>query len=262
MKRRLNEGAVKRIYETLLERFGSPLIEAYSDGQGVPSDSHTKNMGNRGFGADLCQNCGSMMGLDEEMCGACMDESEAGGKHPGHAASCTCPDCRIKHPEGLLHDEEANQHAEPPIGEPLGDANALDEEDLDQVAPKGWEGTVKAMKKHKGIKNPWALAWSMKNKGYKSHKKEGLVRETREMVRAHEVLTTWEDLYIDSLRNKRKGDPQNVSPGTVTFDDLVSWLGTTEDAVRKVLPATGLVVDQHGNVVERGQTPKPFPAAR
>lgn len=28
------------------------------------------------------------------------------------------------------------------------------------------------MKKHKGIKNPWALAWSMKNKGYKSHVKE------------------------------------------------------------------------------------------
>lgn len=40
-----------------------------------------------------------------------------------------------------------------------------------EVAPKGWEGTVKAMKKHKDIDNPWALAWYMKNKGYKSHKK-------------------------------------------------------------------------------------------
>jgi hypothetical protein len=43
---------------------------------------------------------------------------------------------------------------------------------LDEKAPKGWEGTVKAMKKHKEIDNPWALAHSMKNKGYKSHKKE------------------------------------------------------------------------------------------
>jgi hypothetical protein len=41
-----------------------------------------------------------------------------------------------------------------------------------EVAPKGWEGTVKAMKKHDEIDNPYALAWSMKNKGYKSHKQE------------------------------------------------------------------------------------------
>jgi hypothetical protein len=43
---------------------------------------------------------------------------------------------------------------------------------LGEKAPKGWEGTVKAMKKHKEIDNPWALAHSMKNKGYTSHKKE------------------------------------------------------------------------------------------
>ena len=37
------------------------------------------------------------------------------------------------------------------------------------VAPEGWEGTVKEMKKEKDIDNPWALAWSMKNKGYTPH---------------------------------------------------------------------------------------------
>lgn len=52
----------------------------------------------------------------------------------------------------------------------LLDTGADGEEDVDEVAPPGWEGTVKAMKKHKGIRNPWAMAWSMKNKGYKSHK--------------------------------------------------------------------------------------------
>ena len=51
--------------------------------------------------------------------------------------------------------------------------NALDSDSLfGEAAPKGWEGTVKAMKKHKEIDNPWALAHHMKNKGYKSHKKE------------------------------------------------------------------------------------------
>ena len=44
-------------------------------------------------------------------------------------------------------------------------------EELEEKAPEGWEGTVKAMKKHKEIDNPWALAHWMKNKGMKSHKK-------------------------------------------------------------------------------------------
>jgi hypothetical protein len=38
------------------------------------------------------------------------------------------------------------------------------------VAPPGFEGTVKAMKKHEEINNPWALAWYMKNAGDVSHK--------------------------------------------------------------------------------------------
>ena len=41
-----------------------------------------------------------------------------------------------------------------------------------EKAPAGWEGTVKAMKKEKGIDNPWALAHWMKNKGMTSHKEE------------------------------------------------------------------------------------------
>lgn len=38
------------------------------------------------------------------------------------------------------------------------------------VAPPGWEGPVKEMKKDKDIDNPWALAWYMKNKGDTPHK--------------------------------------------------------------------------------------------
>ena len=43
---------------------------------------------------------------------------------------------------------------------------------MKEAAPKGWEGTVKSMKKEKDIDNPYALAHWMKNKGYKSHKPE------------------------------------------------------------------------------------------
>jgi hypothetical protein len=50
-------------------------------------------------------------------------------------------------------------------------ARSMSEENIQEVAPPGMEGTVKAMKKHKDeIDNPYALAWYMKKKGYKSHK--------------------------------------------------------------------------------------------
>jgi hypothetical protein len=51
------------------------------------------------------------------------------------------------------------------------DMDAMKEE-LNEAAPEGWEKTVLAMKKHKEIDNPWALANWMKKKGYRQHKKE------------------------------------------------------------------------------------------
>ena len=45
-------------------------------------------------------------------------------------------------------------------------------ENLNEKAPPGWSGTVKAMKKHGSkIDNPFALAWYMKKKGDKPHYK-------------------------------------------------------------------------------------------
>ena len=46
----------------------------------------------------------------------------------------------------------------------------FDDESVSEVAPPGWEPTVKAMKKHPDITNPWSLAWYMKGKGYQSRK--------------------------------------------------------------------------------------------
>lgn len=48
---------------------------------------------------------------------------------------------------------------------------ALDRQAADHEAksPPGWEKTVEKMKDHKEIDNPFALAWSMKNKGDKPH---------------------------------------------------------------------------------------------
>ena len=61
----------------------------------------------------------------------------------------------------------------------------------DEVAPPGWEDTVKAMKKHKEIDNPWALAWYMKNKGYKSHEAHQVIKSGKvERIGSVDVVTS------------------------------------------------------------------------
>jgi len=57
-----------------------------------------------------------------------------------------------------------------------------------EVAPPGWSGSVKAMKKHKEIDNPFALAWWMKKKGYKAHHKP---EKKNEGVLQHITFMDW-----------------------------------------------------------------------
>jgi hypothetical protein len=47
------------------------------------------------------------------------------------------------------------------------------------VAPPGWEGTVKKMKKHPEIDNPWALAWWGKNEGHEPHYRRARLTQKR-----------------------------------------------------------------------------------
>ena len=58
----------------------------------------------------------------------------------------------------------------PECGGQLVIAEAGTPEILVEKSPPGFSGTVKAMKKHSDIDNPFALAWSMKDKGDESHK--------------------------------------------------------------------------------------------
>lgn len=52
------------------------------------------------------------------------------------------------------------------MSQTLSDDGSLSEDDeLEQTAPPGGEGVVKALKKKRDVKNPWAVAWSMKKKG-------------------------------------------------------------------------------------------------
>ena len=57
------------------------------------------------------------------------------------------------------------------MSDAMTEVNAKEKELL-EVSPPGFKGTVKAMKKHDDIDNPYALAWHMKNKGDKAHYKD------------------------------------------------------------------------------------------
>jgi hypothetical protein len=89
-----------------------------------------------------------------------------------------------------------------------------EEVELDEKAPPGFEGTVKAMKKHKDIDNPFALAWSMKNKGYKSHKKaDGSAKneETEVMPKTlKQFKEGWDDM-MKAVKERNKPQPNGGS---------------------------------------------------
>jgi len=67
-----------------------------------------------------------------------------------------------------FHDYEQEKAAE--TDKPVDQDMAAMKEVVNEAAPEGWEKTVLAMKKHKEIDNPWALAHWMKKKGYHSQK--------------------------------------------------------------------------------------------
>lgn len=83
-----------------------------------------------------------------------------------------------------------------PVVEEKTQPQVISEEQVSEVAPPGFEGTVKAMKKYKKIDNPFALAWSMKNKGYKSHKKADGSPKNEEVEQIDELKKSTLGSYI------------------------------------------------------------------
>jgi hypothetical protein len=84
------------------------------------------------------------------------------------------------------------------------------EDTVDESAPKGWEGTVKAMKKHKEIDNPYALTNYMKNKGMKSHVKEskmGVSKALMESVNFRKMVDE-ANMTVDEMLECINGDIQ------------------------------------------------------
>jgi len=102
-----------------------------------------------------------------------------------------------------------------PVVEEKTQPQVISEEQVSEVAPPGFEGTVKAMKKYKKIDNPFALAWSMKNKGYKSHKKADGSPKNEEVV--EEEVEQIDEKVLETLRQTvhGSGEDKHVVKSTV-----------------------------------------------
>lgn len=105
------------------------------------------------------------------------------------------------------------------------------EEELLEVSPPGFKGTVKAMKKHDDIDNPYALAWHMKNKGDEAHykskdgkpeKKEKFKEEDNIMSLDHEETPRKLKLTqqgLEAFKQSRDVEEANLPPHLSKFFD-------------------------------------------
>jgi outer membrane murein-binding lipoprotein Lpp len=73
----------------------------------------------------------------------------------------------ISQSQNFISQANVNYHE---YDKPEDVASPQDMEPMNEAAPEGWEKTIKAIKKHKEIDNPWALANWMKKKGYQPKK--------------------------------------------------------------------------------------------
>jgi hypothetical protein len=91
---------------------------------------------------------------------------------------------------------------------PVDQDMAAMKEGLNEAAPEGWEKTVLAMKKHKEIDNPWALAHWMKKKGYHPRNEaQGLDEKAKWRSSSAAVKTSspdgddWDDYHRENPRS-------------------------------------------------------------
>lgn len=155
------------ICKMLLERFGEPI----GDREAPPTSGKKKDMGNRGFGSakldesGCCEQCGMMAGGMEQGHSCGMDQATA-IEGSGDLKGKPCKSCgKGTYQETSQQDDyEGTLHCNK-CGAEVKRHGDLNEDELDEKTPPGGEKVVKALKKDKKVKNPWAVAWSMKDKG-------------------------------------------------------------------------------------------------
>lgn len=194
-------------------------------------DQYTKEEVNYRYSGDSVQSCGSCVHF--QFPGSC--EIVAGLIRPVDV----CQEFEAadqSEPSGVFHQPDAPDEE--------SDADTVPSEIVveAEVSPPGWSGTVKAMKKHPKISNPFALAYWMKDRGdtphYKPEKKEtgtaasplvtggpGSGRHADSVARSTNAPDTAVTMHIrDQKKNLplcgRRGEHAAVAPGMPTPEQL------------------------------------------
>ena len=140
------------------------------------------------------------------------------------------------------------------MGEIMAEVEKIGQE-LPEVSPPGWEGSVKAMKKHKDIDNPWALAWHMKNKGDKPHykdqdgKPEKKAKYKNEEIDTNGIVQLHEEVELDE-----KHDCDEVHPD-VSHEDWVDQKDEDMSLAPKGKGRKAVKALYQGKVDEWGNSP-------
>lgn len=158
-----------RAHRTLQERFGDPIGSYAGDAP----------VGVRSEDGAVCSGCGMMM-VD----GACgCHESPCGCGAPEGDCTCdmgVCPACGMIPIQGVANVTEGTGCSECGMTQGTGcsqcgmtqGSGCTHERDVEEVAPKGYERVVKALKREPEVDNPWAVAWSMQKKGIRPKKRQ------------------------------------------------------------------------------------------
>lgn len=118
----------------------------------------------------------------------------------------------------------------------------MDRNQLDEVAPKGWKKTVERMKKHKEVDNPFALAYWMKKKGYKSRFKESLDSDVSEANMNQKDL----DQMIQNVKNKSL-PPSAKSNPTTKLDRMIQNVDRAYKASKQQKKSGVLKIENHSD---------------
>lgn len=149
----------EKLEKMLAERFGEK-IGSYAGESAVGVHDEREMMDEE----MICPDCG-MMVVDGH-CG-CESWCDSCNMPAGH---CSCDDVDDKVMDASVCPNCGMM--QPAVDETVTCECGMDEgKKLQEVTPKGYEKIVKGLKKNPDVDNPWAVAWSMKNKGIKPKKK-------------------------------------------------------------------------------------------
>lgn len=123
----------------------------------------------------------------------------------------------------------------PDLNDGRGKEQLNDADEMAEVAPPGFEKVVKGLKKNKDVDNPWAVAWSMKNKGAKPTK------ESREIVELH----SYEQDFAEKLSDKKyEMMAKEIYNAWASKDTDVDWAGVVNLYARNHSKNLGQEVDK------------------